>query len=154
MLEAGFTNGKRNAALKQLDSLLHQFESEYHYLFKKVHEEANKVVAKRNLEEFYGMPNIARRLLESFMAFRYPAESGELRQQFDLVTFDPAKKARILRFLHTYSHDGKIAEPEHDLSILAETPEVLKDLLEMLKAEDPKHCDKMIALITAAGAAN
>ncbi|MEO8206371.1 MAG: hypothetical protein ABI615_09340 [Chthoniobacterales bacterium] len=26
--------------------------------------------------------------------------------------------------LHTYSHDGKIAEPEHDLSILGETPQV------------------------------
>jgi wobble nucleotide-excising tRNase len=148
MVEAGFVGGKRNATLKQLDPLLHRFESEYHYLFKRVHEEANSGGAKRSLEEFYGMPNIARRLLESFMAFRYPAESGELKQQLDLVIFDPAKKARILRFLHTYSHDGKIAEPEHDLSILAETPDVLKDLIEMLKAEDSKHYDEMVKLLS------
>jgi len=150
MIEAGFSSGKRNAALKQLDPLLHQFESEYHYLFKKVHDEANSVGAQRGLEEFYGMPNIARRLLESFLAFRYPAESGELKQQLDLVAFDTAKKARILRFLHTYSHDGKIAEPEHDLSILAETPDVLKDLIEMIKTEDPKHYDEMTKLLATA----
>jgi len=95
------------------------------------------------------MPNIARRLLESFLAFRYPAESGELKQQLDLVAFDTAKKARILRFLHTYSHDGKIAEPEHDLSILAETPDVLKDLIEMIKTEDPKHYGEMTKLLAA-----
>jgi len=107
------------------------------------------VGAQRGLEEFYGMPNIARRLLESFLAFRYPAESGELKQQLDLVAFDTAKKARILRFLHTYSHDGKIAEPEHDLSILAETPDVLKDLIEMIKTEDPKHYGEMTKLLAA-----
>jgi wobble nucleotide-excising tRNase len=147
MVEASFVGGKRTATLKQLDPLLHQFESEYHYLFKKVHDDAKNIGPKRGLEEFYGIPNIARRLVESFLAFRYPAEAGELKQQMDLVAFDTAKKARILRFLHTYSHDGKIAEPEHDLSILAETPEVLNDLIEMIKAEDPKHYDQMTKLL-------
>jgi wobble nucleotide-excising tRNase len=147
MLEAAFIGGKRTVTLKQLDPLLHRFESEYHYLFKKVHEEASGGGTNRGLEECYGMPNIARRLLESFLAFRYPAESGELKQQIDLISFDPAKKARILRFLHTYSHDGKIAEPEHDLSILSETADVLKDLVEMMKAEDPKHYNEMEKLL-------
>ncbi len=148
MVEASIVAGKRSSTIRQLDPLLHQFESEYHYLFKKVHDEAKSGIAKRGLEEFYGMPNIARRLLESFLAFRYPAQSGELKQQLDLATFDTAKKARILRFLHTYSHDGKIAEPEHDLSILAETPDVLKDLIALLKAEDSKHYDEMVKLLS------
>lgn len=144
MVEAGVSEGKRNARLKELDPLLHEFESEYHYLFKRVFEEANSDAADRKLVEFYPMPNIARRVLESFLSFRYPNQAGKLEQQIDLVEFDPAKKGRILRFLHTYSHDGKISEPEHDLSILAETPEILKDMLEMLKVEDPRHCDEML----------
>jgi wobble nucleotide-excising tRNase len=150
MVEAGTTAGKRNACLKRLDPLLHEFESEYHYLFKRVHDEANSQAANRRLEEFYPMPNIARRVLESFLSFRYPNHAGHLEQQVGFVNFDPAKKARILRFLHTYSHDGKLSEPEHDLSILAETPAVLKDILEMLNAEDPKHCDEMSKLISPA----
>lgn len=139
--------GKRCAGLNLLDPLLHQFESEYHYLFKKVHHEAQKGVAAGSLEAYYGMPNISRRLLESFLSFRYPSDCGELKQQLDKVNFDSAKKSRILRFLHTYSHDGKISEPEHDLSILSETPEVLKDLLHLLEAEDPRHFAEMTQLI-------
>jgi wobble nucleotide-excising tRNase len=149
MVESGSTGGKRNAWLKPLDPLLHEYESEYHYLFKRVHEEANKDPANRGLEEFYPMPNVARRVLESFLSFRYPAHAGKLEKQVGFVLFDAAKKARILRFLHTYSHDQKIAEAEHDLSILAETPNVLKDLLDMLKAEDQKHYDEMVKLISA-----
>jgi wobble nucleotide-excising tRNase len=148
MVEAGIKAGKRNACLKALDPLLHEYESEYHYLFKRVYDEANSQGANRRLEEFYPMPNIARRVLESFLSFRYPNHAGQLEQQVGFVNFNPAKKARILRFLHTHSHDGKISEPEHDLSILAETPEVLKDMLEMLKAEDSRHCDEMLKLIS------
>jgi wobble nucleotide-excising tRNase len=149
MVEARSSGGKRKAAIKLLDRLLHQYESEYHYLFNRVHEEASSTVRKEFLEDFYAMPNIARRVLESFLSFRYPALAGKLEQQLEGVTFDAAKKGRILRFLHTYSHDGKISEPEHDLSILAETPEILKDLIELLRAEDPKHCQEMEKLLMA-----
>jgi wobble nucleotide-excising tRNase len=148
MVEASMTSGgKRNALLKPLDRLLHEFESEYHYLFKRVHDEASNLTPDRGLEEFYSMPNIARRVLESFLSFRYPGLAGKLEQQLECVSFDPAKKGRIIRFLHTYSHEGKIAEPEHDLSILAETPDVLKDVLALVRAEDEKHYDEMAKLI-------
>ncbi|MBI4328127.1 MAG: AAA family ATPase [Chloroflexi bacterium] len=151
MLDATVNGGKRNAALKPLDRLLEQYESEYHYLFKRVHDEANNPAAGAGLEAYYGMPNIARRLLESFLAFRCPAETGDLQKQMDPLSFDPAKKARILRLLHTYSHGGKIAESEHAMSVLAETPAALKDLLDLLKAEDPKHYAEMEKLVTAPG---
>lgn len=148
MVEAGVLAGQRNACLRVLDPLLQKFDSEYHYLFKKVYEEANCGIKRPALEDYYAMPNIARRLLEAFLAFHFPAHSGELNQQLDQVTgFDPAKKARILRFLHTYSHDGKIGEPEHDLSILAETPQVLKELLELIATEDAKHFDEMVKFV-------
>ncbi len=147
MVEARSSGGKRRAAIKLLDRLLHEYESEYHYLFNRVHEKAGITGQEGSLEDFYAMPNIARRVLESFLSFRYPALAGKLEQQLERVTFDAAKKGRILRFVHTYSHDGKISEPEHDLSILAETPEILKDLIELLRAEDPKHCREMEKLV-------
>lgn len=147
MLSNVVENGQRNSLLCKLDPLLYQFESEYHYLFKIVHEEANREPGDWALEQFYGLPNIARRLLESFLAFRYPSQTGELWQQLNNVSFDPVKKSRILRFLHTYSHEGKISDPEHDMSILAETPQVLKNLLELLESEDPKHFGEMENLV-------
>lgn len=143
MISTSIENGTRTASLAQLDPLLHRFESEYHYLFKLVYEEACRTPSTCGLEQFYGLPNVARRLLEAFLAFRYPSQTGELRQQLDSVQFDASKKSRVLRFLHTYSHEGRIDEPEHDTSILAETPQVLKDILELLKSEDPKHYAEM-----------
>ncbi|MDY0222789.1 MAG: AAA family ATPase [Desulfobacterium sp.] len=95
----------------------------------------------------FPLPNIARRLLESFLAFRQPSKSGELRQQLDLIDFDVTKKTRILRFLHTHSHAGQISDPEHGPSILIETKQVLSDLLGLIQKDDCRHFDQMKELV-------
>jgi wobble nucleotide-excising tRNase len=148
MMDTTFLSGRRNAAIGALDPLLYEYESEYHYLFKKVYDCTTSGAVGSGLERFYSTPNIARRLLESFLCFRFPALAGELSKQLDQVSgFDTAKKARILRFLHTYSHDGKVAEPEHDLTILSETPQIMTDLLDLIKHEDGKHYKGMVDLV-------
>lgn len=148
MLQSTIHDGNRTATLAKLDPMLHEHESEYHYLFKRVREESLKAIQNGTIEECYGMPNVARRLLESFLAFRHPNKPGELQQQLNQVDFDHAKKSRILRFLHTYSHHGHIADPEHDLSILSETPTVLVNVLELIESVDKGHYDGMIAAVT------
>ena len=147
MLTSNVNGGNRSSAITKLDSLLHEYESEYHYLFSLVFEAANSE-EDADLQQNYHLPNIARRLLESFLAFRQPSKSGELRQQLDLIDFDVAKKTRILRFLHTHSHAGQIPDPEHDLSILMETKQVLNDLLCLIQKDDDRHFDQMKALVT------
>lgn len=144
MLQAAIHDGSRTASLALLDPMLHEYESEYHYLFKRVLDESLKATQNGAIEECYGMPNMARRLLEGFLAFRHPNNPSELQQQLNLVDFDHAKKSRILRFLHTYSHHGHIADPEHDLSILSETPKVLANVLELIEAVDKGHYDGML----------
>ena len=78
------------------------------------------------------LPNMARRLLEAFLAFRQPDLPGALRQKMLDVDFDEAKKSQILRFVHTYSHNDVIGEPDHDPSLLSEAPTVLSGLLELI----------------------
>ena len=98
LLTAYFNAGQRSASLAPLDPLLERYESEYHYLFKRVHEEAHRGDAEVMLEDYYGMPNLARRLVETFLAFRYPDRQGDLAKQIEEVDFDSGKKTRILRF--------------------------------------------------------
>ena len=150
LLKARIVAGRRMASLGPMDPLLEQYESEYHYLFKLVHEEAHRGDAEVMLEEYYGMPNLARRLVEAFLAFRYPAIQGDLSKQMEEVDFDASKKTRILRFLHTYSHSGSIAEPEHDPSILSETRSVLGGVLELMEKCDPVHYKGMISIVATA----
>jgi len=148
MLQAERHDGKRTATIAKLDPMLHEHESEYHYLFKKVHDESLKAAQQGDIEGCYGMPNMARRLLEGFLAFRHPNKTGKLYQQLEAVNFDAAKKSRIQRFLDTYSHHEHVGDAEHDPSILAETAAVLVDVLELIKATDKGHYDGMIAVIT------
>ncbi|MCB1736302.1 MAG: AAA family ATPase [Gammaproteobacteria bacterium] len=151
MLVTQSTNGRRTASLQLLDPFLHQYESEYHYLFKRVHEEAKKP-AGQDLESYYAIPNIARRLLEAFLAFRVPDKPGELFQKLEAISYDTAKKTRILRFLHTYSHFDQIAEPSYDLSALSETPAILQEILDFIHKCDPDHFSSMTNLIKASDA--
>ena len=147
MLTCNVNDGNRSSTITKLDSLLHEYESEYHYLFSLVYGAANSE-EHAGLQQNYHLPNVARRLLESFLAFRQPSKSGELRQQLDLIDFDIAKKTRILRFLHTHSHAGQITDPEHDPSILIETKQVLNDLLCLIQKDDDRHFDQMKELVT------
>jgi wobble nucleotide-excising tRNase len=150
LLKARIADGQRTASLGPMDPLLEQYDSEYHYLFRQVYAEIQRDNADVLLEEYYGMPNIARRLVEAFLAFRYPAMQGDLAKQMEKVNFDASKKTRILRFLHTYSHSGSIVEPEHDPSILSETKSVLREVLQLIEECDPVHYEGMISIVARA----
>ena len=150
MLESVLANNARNNTIRCLDPLLEKYGSEYHYLFARVLR-ASTESASHGLEQNYVLPNMARRMLEAFLAFRLPQYSGGLWQQLKTVEFDEAKKFRILRFLNTHSHSAAVGEPEHDPTPLAEGPAVLKDLLEMIESMDRDHFSAMKELVASSG---
>ena len=147
MTDTTTVNEIRSSAIKKLDPLLLNFDSEYQFLFSLIHG-ASHSTDKNSLEDFYQFPNIARRLLETFLAFRTPHITGSLRQKLKLVPFDEAKKISILRFVDTYSHGNALEDPQHDMSILGETPSVLSDLLKLIRESDPDHYCSMVRLVS------
>ena len=149
MLEWQFaTNtGQRLSTLRQLDPLLEWYESEYHYLFARIFRES--LSGHTTLSENYVLPNMARRLLEGFLAFRMPQTSGDLWRKLRAVEYDEVMKTRILRFVNTHSHSDTIGEMEHDPSLLAEATPVLQDLLTLIKTLDPDHYRAMEELVNS-----
>lgn len=151
-------NNIRASKIRELDKLLHDYNSEYHYLFKRTYIMSETTNSAGNLEVHYPMPNIARRLLENFLAFRMPHINDEkpnvLYNRIKSSGFDAAKKTSILRFLNVHSHESQIGYDEHDISILAETPQIMKFVLELIEHEDKKHYDHMAMLIAPLVAAN
>lgn len=147
MVLAESIDGLRTARLAPLDPLLQEYESEYHYLFKQVYALATEAQTSTTMERYYGVPNMARRLIEAFLAFRFPQVKGDLWARLSVVDFDQVKKTRILRLLHTYSHAAGVIEPEHDPAVLAETKVVLPELLELIKTTDPGHYAGMLEAI-------
>ena len=143
-------DGSRASVLGALDPLLGEHESEYHYLFKRVHDEAHRANVTA-MEQHYGIPSLARRLLDTFFAFRFPEMSGDLTERLDRVVdqhgFDASKRMRILRLLHTGSHGDTNRELEQDLSLLSETQPVLLDLLDLMEAVDAGHVEGLKKLV-------
>ena len=143
MLVSRVIEQSRSSSISELDKLLHKYESEYHYLFSLVYKAAYSD-EETDLEQNYVLPNVARRLLESFLAFRYPAKSGGLSQKVgDISGFDVATKTSVLKFVHAHSHADEIGEPEHDSSILIESKQVLIGLLSLIESEDERHYRQM-----------
>lgn len=151
----GSSSGRR-AQLAALDTLLSEYESEYSYLFSQVVKGAGEDAGE--IEKFYHYPNIARRVLEAFLAFRLPNsahtwENNRFNSDMHLylheLGFDAAKTNRILNFLNAHSHnarpDGSV---DHDESILLETPAVLADVLALIEHADSKHCSEMKKLVS------
>jgi wobble nucleotide-excising tRNase len=150
MLEVQSRDGHRSSLIRPLDRLLRQYESEYHYLFKLVYEEAHRHLDTDTLAECYPAPNVARRLLEAFLAFRVPQIHGEnmFSKRLAQMRFqDGAEKHRIERFLNLGSHFDRVGDPEHDMSVLSETSAVLSDLLECMKRTDPDHYAGMVTAL-------
>ena len=142
MLDCAWDGSDRNSRIRALDPMQEQYESEYHYLFARIHRAVTMPASQ--LEENYVLPNMARRLLESFLAFRHPDVDGGLWHKMNEVRFDETRKTRILRFVDTYSHADNIEGPEHDLSLLSESRAVLIDLLSLIKAVDEAHFRAML----------
>ena len=139
----------RSAHVCAIDPLLQEYESEYQYLFKCVWESSRGSNGDISLRDHYSMPNVARRLLEAFLAFRYPEHRGDgaLYASLEQATFDDSRKTRVLRFVHTYSHAGRIQDVEEEPWGLAETSAVLTDILDLIQHEDPNHYGGMIKRI-------
>lgn len=146
MLKNMVVDGQRVAKLRPLDNMLKEYNSEYHYLFSLVYK--NSTDCDGNFENYYLLPNICRRLLEAFLAFRVPSEIGNFGNQINKLDITEEKKIRIQRYTDANSHSDYIRDdPEKDLSFLDETPSILTDILELIKVEDPKHFNEMKRLI-------
>lgn len=131
----------RDAAVRPLDDLLVQHPTEYHYLFKLLH----LYKSDGTIATCYHMPNVARKVLETFLEFHVPS-NGSTLEKLNATTFDENKKTAIYKFTNDMSHyTGKGFDP----SIVAETQKNTTYILDMIKAVAPLHYDGLEKLAAA-----
>lgn len=125
-------NGKRiGASIDKLDTALEKYESEYHYLFNLVYNYKDD----GTIENAYKMPNVARKLLDSFLMFRVP-KNVDTYTRLQELNFDTQKKSAIYKFANDQSH---ITGAGFDPSLVPETQKCLKYLRELIEATFPEH---------------
>lgn len=128
----------RKAQLCKLDQLLQDHASEYQYLFKKLY----TYVSDGTIESAYHIPNVARKVLETFLEY-YKPSSGSLYQKLETISFDENKKTAIYKFANDLSHmTGKGFDP----ALVAETKKNTAYILEMIQVLAPIHYDGLVKL--------
>lgn len=131
MLINRYIDGDRHVEISKLDQLLQDHESEYHYLFKQLYNFIND----GSIESVYNVPNLARKLLDTFLMFRVP-NNKSIYEKLKELDFDEKKKTAIYQFTNVQSHiTGKGFDP----SLVQETQKNVEYLREMMREVFPEH---------------
>jgi len=132
-------DGSRTSFIQPLDKELSENESEYAYLFKQLY----NFRSDGTIAGSYPVPNIARKVLETFLDFYYPG-TGSLYKQLEHVDFNRNKKASLFRFTNDLSHATRKG---FDPALVPETEKNVTFLLEMIEEVSPVHYESLKKLI-------
>ncbi|MCJ8319515.1 MAG: AAA family ATPase [Colwellia sp.] len=147
------TSLPRCSTIKNADTSLVNYNSEYHYIFSKLH--SYKDSEKLSRDDAFLTANLSRKLLESFFSFKFPRHRTDIAQLMDCglkgcqIT-DQIKKEKIYRFINKYSHSAVI-EVNEDSSenLLGESHNVIGDIFTWIKEVDEVHFDEMLQVISS-----
>ncbi len=149
MIKRSSSNGLDSPKIMKLSDLICDHESEYHYLFKRIYDFTSEEIGESI--DCYLLPNVARRFLEGFLAFKVPNKTsftGQMRE-LEKEDFPYGEIQRINRFLNVYSHKPACGDnSQDDLSILSESQPILKQVLELVKQTDKAHFDRMVEVVS------
>lgn len=139
----------RTSTLKPAPKSLHDYSSEYHYLFHRLYQYRTKAGIDR--DEAFLTANLARKILESFFSFKYPLHKGDMAGLFQqglagcTVTTSQTKE-KIYRFINKYSHNATIEIGEDSAeNLLGEGGNVIGDIFTWMHEVDAVHYDQMVA---------
>lgn len=137
---------RRSSNIVEMSKLLREYDSEYHFLFSHVlrfHE-------KRDSYDDHGymIPNVLRRVLDVFLAFKCPGSAGLAGQMAKLYNdypeLDRDKLSALERLTQVESHSDNLDDLLSFSSItLEETRAAAEALIEMMHCVDVKHLDSL-----------
>lgn len=141
----------RQSTFKDSDSSLVNYNSEYHYIFSKLHAYKDNPALSR--DEAFLTANLARKLLESFFSFKFPKHRSDIAQLMNCGLIgceftDEVTKEKIYRFINKYSHSAVI-EINEDSSenLIGESPNVIGDIFTWLQEVDETHYNEMLEVV-------
>lgn len=136
MIKNNFMGNVRFANITKMDKEICDYESEYHYLFKilkQMRDEQDDSIAKA-----YPIPNIARKVWDSFLMFAVPngRKTYQKMEELKKIGYDEQKIDAIYKFTNDQSH---ITGAGFDPALVPETKKVVSELFEMMELIAPEH---------------
>lgn len=145
----------RSAEIVELDPLLLNYESEYHYIFSKLYhfKEESVVDQHGRISAVYHYPNMARKLMECFLSFRVPNSSTVYVKLMALSEFNKDIKStdlsEIYNFVNSNSHlDTKTGLIQFDPTLTICGDKSIDLILKVIQQADEKHYKYMEKAVT------
>jgi wobble nucleotide-excising tRNase len=136
------TEENRTSSINNANSTLLEFNSEYHYIFYKLH--TLRSLTSLDLEKAFLIANLSRKLLEAFLTFKFPKGRNDFNQLLEAGCTDAEIREKVYRFINKYSHNQQIEFHETPIdNLLGEGDNIIHDVLEIVKKLDKAHYDEM-----------
>jgi wobble nucleotide-excising tRNase len=139
MIKNYYQDNERVAKIEKVDPFLTGFHTEYEYLFKLLLDFNKNNSEDKIIEDVYHIPNIGRKVLETFLMFRIPNKKGLSAKVAQLESeniFDNNKLTAINKFFNDQTH---ITGGGFNPSLVQEAEKNVEYLLELVKTLLPKH---------------
>lgn len=133
----------RKATINNASNTLLKYNSEYHYIFSKLL--VFKDITTIDLEKAFLIANISRKLLESFLTFKFPKGRKSFDQLLQAGCSDKEMKDKIYRFINKYSHNQVIDYSDGPIdNLLGEGNAIVKAVLQVVENLDNTHYSEMV----------
>nr|BBJ04397.1 hypothetical protein YBY_22460 [Marinobacter nauticus] len=141
----------RTSTYTNAGSALTLYNSEYHYIFSRLYSLKNQQTLET--DDHFLAANLSRKLLESFLSFKFPKNRGNFANLFNaavLASKNPEDegKEKIRKFINQYSHNDLIETNEEFVeNLIGEGVTVISDIFDWINELDKKHYQEMMEVV-------
>ncbi|WP_019601167.1 AAA family ATPase [Teredinibacter turnerae] len=142
----------RTSTYADAEAALTLYNSEYHYIFSRLHSLKNQQVLET--DDHFLAANLSRKLLESFLSFKFPKNRGNFANLFNTAVSasqnpEDEGKEKIRKFINEYSHNDLIETNEDFVeNLIGEGVTVISDIFDWIHELDEKHYQEMMEVVS------
>ena len=147
-LQPKYSNSVRKSNIVNADKTLMQYNSEYHFLFKKIIDYKNQKTLL--LEDCFTIANVCRKFLEIFLSFKFPKKRNDFYALLNAAITDnryETMKDRVYKFINRYSHGDRIETFDDTVdNMISESNSIVNDFLKLIKKVDSRHYEELVEI--------
>lgn len=139
---------QRTATYTDAEPALTLYHSEYHYIFSRLYSLKNQQTFAT--DDHFLAANLSRKLLESFLSFKFPKNRGNFSNLFNAAVSVSQNsknegKEKILKFVNQYSHNDFIETNDDFIeNLISEGASIIADIFAWIAELDNRHCQEML----------
>lgn len=142
----------RTSTYENAEPALTLYNSEYHYIFSRLNSLKNQQTLET--DDHFLAANLSRKLLESFLSFKFPKNRGHFANLFNTAVSasqnpEDEGKEKIRKFINEYSHNDLIETNEDFVdNLIGEGVSVISDIFDWINELDEKHYQEMMEVVS------